>query len=338
MLEGYYFDGKTARRQAARIDFCGDNICVNFEGGWREENLKGVVISERLAQAPRTLTFNDGAYCEVAQTRDLDAALTGIGHTGGTVEHWQWSMRAVLLCLVLLLAMAFAGYKFGLPALAEYAATRIPQSAVEQLSHRALEQADNGLLTPSGLLVRRRDALRARFLALRPSTGSDAASTLQFRTSPSIGPNAFSLPDGTIVVTDELVRLADNDDQLIAVLGHELGHVHYRHSLRILLHSTVIGALMTAWVGDASAAAAFLPAAALQTRFSREFELQADAYSATLLRAHGLSPKLLEQMLDNLEMSRRGEHAEKLEADAVGDFFASHPSSKERIEALRRLE
>lgn len=53
--------------------------------------------------------------------------------------------------------------------------------------------------------------------------------------APQIGANAFALPDGTLVVTDELVELAgDNDDEVLAVLAHELGHIHERHGLRLL--------------------------------------------------------------------------------------------------------
>ena len=48
---------------------------------------------------------------------------------------------------------------------------------------------------------------------------------LEFRHGGYIDANAFALPSGIIVMTDELVELAKSDDELISVLAHEIGHV-----------------------------------------------------------------------------------------------------------------
>ena len=338
MLDAVYFDGKTTRKHPARVEFHGDRIALELEGGRRDETMDRVILSERLEAAPRTATFRDGSYLEIQQTPELDAALLAVGHRMAAVERWQVSVPVALGCLAVLLALAALGYQYGLRSLAEFAAKRLPDSAVEQLSRKALAQADDGLLEPSSLLTRRRDALRTRFLELRPPDGTAAKAMLLFRGSPTFGANAVALPDGTIVLTDELVRLADHDDQVIAVLAHELGHVHYRHGMRKLLQGTVVSAVMAAWVGDVTALAATAPATLIKTSFSREFELEADAYAAQLLKARGLSPSLLAQMLNNLELNVHGVHADQREKDTVGGFLATHPSSQERIEALKKLE
>ncbi len=56
--------------------------------------------------------------------------------------------------------------------------------------------------------------------------------TVEFRASPIIGANAFALPGGIVIVTDQLMQLAEHDDEILAVLAHEIGHVKHRHVLR----------------------------------------------------------------------------------------------------------
>ena len=64
--------------------------------------------------------------------------------------------------------------------------------------------------------------------------------------------NAFALPGGIIVVFDELVELAGDDDRVLGVLGHELGHVVHRHSTRQLLQALGLAAIAGVVWGDFS--------------------------------------------------------------------------------------
>ena len=58
-----------------------------------------------------------------------------------------------------------------------------------------------------------------------------SGSVLLFRDGGKFGANAFALPSGKIIVTDQLASLL-NDEQIVGVLAHELGHVVYRHGMR----------------------------------------------------------------------------------------------------------
>ena len=82
---------------------------------------------------------------------------------------------------------------------------------------------------------------------------------LVFRKS-RIGPNAFALPGGTMVMTDQLVELVDHDDAVLTgVLAHELGHLQARHGMRMLVQATAIGAVSSLVFGDFSALPPPLP-------------------------------------------------------------------------------
>jgi Zn-dependent protease with chaperone function len=125
-------------------------------------------------------------------------------------------------------------------------------------------------------------------------------------------------------------------------MAHELGHAHFHHGLKVTLQASVLATVMFAWVGDVSVLLATLPAVALQARYSRAFEDEADRYSAQLLKANGIAPSRLAEMLEKLEAElrkskRKGREGEEDE-QSLGNFLASHPSTPARIARLRHMD
>ena len=183
-------------------------------------------------------------------------------------------------------------------------------------------------LNSSKIDKERQEALRTKFHSLRLQEGGTPSSALLFRGSPQLGANAFTLPDGTIIVLDELVTAMGDDQQILAVLAHELGHVHGRHGLQLLLRSSAVGAFWTFYIGDVSSLLAAAPAAVVEAKYSQELERQADDYAAALLLHNGLSPGLLADALQKLTESHP-------DASKAG-FLATHPSTHERMRRLRQ--
>ncbi|MCB8828822.1 M48 family metallopeptidase, partial [Escherichia coli] len=140
-----------------------------------------------------------------------------------------------LLVLVLLtFVFAFSIYRFALPALVEVAVVVTPPVVPALMSKGTLQTLDTTVFSPSTLPDADKVKLNEGFgkLAAKSDLGAGGFN-LNFRDGGIIGPNAFALPDGTVVITDQLVRLADGDtDMLLGVLAHEIGHVELKHSLR----------------------------------------------------------------------------------------------------------
>jgi Zn-dependent protease with chaperone function len=155
-----------------------------------------------------------------------------------------------------------------------------------------------------------------------------------------MGANAFALPDGTIVMLDELVDLTKDDNEIIAVLAHERGHVERRHALRMVLQSSVVGLALAWYVGDVSGLLATAPAIIAQAKYSRDMEREADIYAEQTMLANGLSPCLLGTMLDKLEAAHLAKFKEQHpvadadKADAAMDYLSSHPATKERMSLM----
>jgi Zn-dependent protease with chaperone function len=269
--------------------------------------------------------------CEVADHDACDALLLELGVRDRGVVVWQRRWRMAILATILCVFAAFSAYRWGVPLAADAAARFVPVSWALQSDRQVLAMLDRSWLEPSTLPQARKDALRAQFAALGQPAGEPGIWTLDFRAAPQVGANAFALPGGTIVMTDELVRLAGSDQEILAVLAHELGHVRHRHGLRMALQSTFVGVVVTAWLGDASAAIAGVSTALLETRYSREFEREADAFAASMLKHNHLSPGLLASILQKLG----AQHGKAEEGGRVPELLSSHPPTRERIEALQ---
>ena len=82
--------------------------------------------------------------------------------------------------------------------------------------------------------------------------GTDAPSALKA--------NAFALPSGIVVLTDELEALAQHDDELSAVFAHEIGHVVHRHSMRMVIQHSASALLMLGLLGDVNSATSVVAA------------------------------------------------------------------------------
>src|ERR1019366_6498522 len=95
-------------------------------------------------------------------------------------------------------------------------------------------------------------------------------------------------PNGAIVMTDQLVQMAGNDQAVLGVLGHELGHLQRRHSLRHLLQALGVGVVLNLWIGDVSSALAAMPTFLLDQKYSRDFEREADQYAIDMMHVNNV--------------------------------------------------
>jgi predicted Zn-dependent protease len=182
---------------------------------------------------------------------------------------------------------------------------------------------------PTNVDVNRRSGLISEFASLRlPGGQIGQQSALLFRKSDAIGANALTLPNGTIVVTDGLIALAQNDQEILAVLAHEAGHARRRHALRMMLESSALSALLSWYVGDVNTLAVTAPASLLNAKYSRDFEREADDYAVEVMRLNGISPSVLADILERMNDTRGSK--------GVPAYLSSHPATEERLARFRR--
>lgn len=150
--------------------------------------------------------------------------------------------------------------------------------------------------------------------------------------------NAFALPGGKIGVYEGIFQFMDNDAQLAAVVGHEIGHNQARHASQRISASTVTdfgvqalgAALAIGNVGYANEIAALLGAGAqygVLMPYSRDQELEADRLGLMLMARAGYDPREAAQLWRN--MSAAGGRSP--------EFLSTHPAPESRIRQIEAL-
>ena len=246
------------------------------------------------------------------------------------LENVRW--RGVVALSIAFVFLAI-GIRFAIAPVGDAMARMMPPHLVERASTMVLTQLDLVILGDSALPQASQDQISKEFerlLALAPAEYRNTR--LHFRSAPGIGPNAFALPGNDIVLLDELVTFADDDDDdvVLGVLAHELGHVAEQHALRQVMRSAVIAIGVSLMVGSEESileeVAGFGGSLVLMEN-SRAFELEADHLSADWMAAIGRDPQALVRFFQKIA-EECGERCDG------GSMLASHPSFSERIEAL----
>jgi Zn-dependent protease with chaperone function len=207
---------------------------------------------------------------------------------------------------------------------------RIPPGVEDGIGTRAVKIIEQQL-GPSKLAPAQADRVRRVFESIAPRDGRRFA--VMLRDGGPFGANAFALPGGTVVVTDQLAELATDDAALAGVLAHEIGHVERRHLMRQVISSTVVGAVVTLIAGDVSGVTAALPAALANLSYSRDMEREADSYAVGLLKLRRIPIEPFAQLLQSLQAAHQGG-----QTSGSGQYLHTHPDTADRVAAIRAAE
>lgn len=296
--------------------------------------LADVRIDARPGSGPVLMHLAGGETLEVLDGNEFEAALEAAGFQSSdrTVRWLEGRWPYALVALVSVVFGSWAFVQFGVPALADRIVTLLPANADTKLGTSTLAFLDKSVFGPSALSDSRQDELRREFREIARATPSGSVYRLVFRSGGRLGPNAFALPSGVVVLTDELEKVAANDDELRAVFSHEIGHVVHRHAMRAAVRGSAIAALMLALFGDASSASPLIagaPVAIVTAAYSRDFEREADTFSFQWMIDHHVSPTRLGDLLARLEAKHPA---------GSTDFLSSHPGLEERIRDGRTFQ
>jgi Zn-dependent protease with chaperone function len=222
----------------------------------------------------------------------------------------------------------FFGTTIGLPWVSKQVVKILPEELDQSLGKSTLTVLDNTYLAKTTLSLEEQTKIIQKFQQLTLVKQDIPKYNILFRRS-KIGPNAFALPSGDIILTDEIVNLIiDNPTSVMGVLAHELGHVHERHAMRQMIESATLGAVATALFGDVSGVLAVFPAAFVKMKYSRDMEKEADQYAIVLFKMNRLDLASLAYVFEKLGEKER--EAKKEESS----YWDSHPSSKERVQTI----
>lgn len=330
---------------------------------WPEATSRGARIIELTDKAPPEW---EGAQLHWPSDQDpkaFDAWVakyvpSRVNPSAGFVVRAQQSWRGVATAFVLLMAVIGGMYVWGLPVAARGITALVPQAADQAIGRNALQQIDGRWMKPSTLPPHDQNRIRERFLAgVKAQYPKDTPPIqLEFRKS-EIGPNAFALPGGIMVMTDELVQLVKDDEVVLGVLGHELGHITRRHGMRQLVQVGVLQGVLSIAFGDYGSLITAAPLILGSMAYSRAHEREADDDSIAYMRAANISPLVMVKFFqaaraykppkkgkDGKELPpsaeapvEKNDKAPEVKKTPLGfSIISSHPLDEERMEKFRK--
>jgi len=330
-MDGYLFDGQRPIAEPARLEFLGREVKLSAGTFTAVYPVEQLLVSPRTGHADRFIYLPDGKQFQCADGElldDLPAESRSERFFAWLEERWY----AALMGVAVVAAALLAGYFYGLPAAAEWAAARIPAATEQALGRQVLSLMDKqDWVNPTILDADTQQKIREGFEILRSDLPAKNRPHLEFRNAKWFGPNAFALPGGTIVLTDAMVQFAETPEEVMAVLAHEIAHVELRHTLRSLIQNSAIALVAAAVTADAaslSIAVASLPVAVAQTKYSREFEADADTYAFALMKNKGYSPEAFASLMERM-LKKSGQQ------ERMFGFLSTHPDTEERIKRAR---
>ena len=328
-----FHDGRSSASTQVELEFNADGrIHLLREGTRQAFPLSDVSFSSRLGNTPRLLNFPDGSSCHIADNDIVDAFL--MQHKTSVVAHWLHTLESkigyVLLAVAFTAVFTWGMIVHGIPYFATQLAYNLPGSVERSLGNGTLEALDKTLFSPSTLDQTIRDRLQHRFEQMKQQVNHNSAYQMIFRHGGKIGANAFALPSGIIIVTDELVAASENDDEVIAILAHEIGHLVHRHSIRMVMQNSAVAVLVATITGDpfsTSSLIVALPTILVNSKYSREFEIEADDFAYQYLVDNNMDTEIFASILERIAGGERDSGFE--------NYISSHPDTFERLMRFR---
>ncbi len=333
-ITGEFADGDSARIHQVVVAVEGERLSLTGDSlrlFWRIKRLRrlpdrpdgSVVLSEAESDARLSLTPENAARLRPLLPKLLDDR---------KVRRGTWMLGGALTATAASLA-AFMVY--GLPLLATPLAQTVPLDVESRLGERSnqfvawfTDECETPEATQAVL-----DGLGDRL-----ETVSQSPFELKLRIVDAPFPNAFALPGGWIVITDELIDEMESPDELAGVLAHEAAHVAQRHVMAAQLREMGFGVLLEFLIGGGTGAGQEIArtGATLESlRHSRAAEAEADEYALAYLDAADMNPEALADFFDRMQSVFEDMEAD-IEAAEAEDGTERSETRQERAEAWLR--
>jgi Zn-dependent protease with chaperone function len=367
-IKGHWYDGEQSGQHEAiiRVDSHGTIDVLSIQDPQSNNNsdakstvyarqklfsgqIETIKISSRLGNTSRYLYFPEGQKFETRENDLVDNLVKQ--HKPKKQSSFLYKLethwRYVAVAVVFMIAVIYWSAVYGVPAAANVISKVMPDTLVEKAGEQTLTLLDKEMMQPSELDEQVQQRVRDHFAAIIDEHPGHNIQ-LHFRAS-DIGANALALPHGGIVFTDDMINLAENDDELLSVMAHEIGHVVHRHGMRGVIQGSIIGFILMMMTGDASAATELflgLPVLLTQLGYSREFEREADDYALQYMLDKQLDPAHFSRLMarlghlhcDKLTVGndKESEHTECEPEESWQRYFSTHPGLNERIEKFEQ--
>ena len=353
-IKGLLFDGKNVEKTSLSLFVDGEGTAYLSNKPQATFKFIKLAVSPRIGDSTRFLTLPDGSLFETLDNDNVDKLCSFFETTKHSRIHSdRWLLKLSVMAVFLILS--WMGVHYGVPALSYKIAMQVPEEMLIQSGQAAMLKLDAEKFTKSKLAKKRQKKIDNIFQKLLPDDYK-LAYKLHFRQGGKIGANAFALPSGDIIITDELINLSSNDNEIISILLHEIAHAELRHAIQRTIQTSTILLVVVAATGDlTSLGTLFLgvPALLLDSNYNRQMEWDADTYSLNKMQQLKINPIAFADMLEKIVKYHETKKMKVTESqsddknidnkkkeevshtDNSDGYWSSHPPSKERIKRMK---
>ncbi len=341
-----YYDGISALPQPADIYLGQKELRIVLQ-----ENSKSVICaidSVRIDESfggKRRIYINDTEYFldDGKATEAIRSLKPGVSTTlKFLIEKIEHHWPLVILSFFGLMIAGFVFVNKGMPFLSSKIAAMIPDNMSKTMGQQALNGLDQIKLTEaSKVALADQERIRQKYYSICSKELPPEMCRLEFRHSSRgfLNYNAFAAPGGLSVLLDGMYELAANDQEILAILLHELGHQKNNHALQKLVESSIYTVSFAMFLGDVSSISGILtaaPAAIVQAQHSQAHETEADDWGLNIMQKHDISTIHFADI-----MQRLAEKFELCKASGCKDeeysLINSHPGINSRIKKAQLL-
>ncbi len=324
--EATYFDGITSRARQTLISYDSASQLISFsledeKFVWKTENCIIQVVKGKLEihlnQDTSYFESHDANLAEVfvktAPTIKSKNVFHRLLHAGFKVHLAILGFIFVLLGVMVLYVMPFV---------AEKSVALVPTSFDEQIGRSAYNDMLIGeTINPNKSKLVQDFADQMKLQNTRK---------IHFTVVESSMVNAFALPNGEVIIYTGILNKLNSYPELAALIGHEVSHVNYRHSMKALSRNLSTYIFVSAILGDVNGVLTILGqnAAELQNlSYSRDLEDEADRMGLSILRENRINPTGFIDLFSTLNKNNSLE---------IPEFLSSHPVTTARISVMKK--
>jgi len=329
-LEGIYFDGKSAKPLPIEATLYRDYISIYIPETvttirWEHNKVRkpetsgdNVILKYGEEFPFPTLQLNKHQFNAIVKQYELS-------HYYASGDFFRSASTPIALLMIVGGFITFAAifYFFLVPLLISGVAEVFPRNAEISMGQAMKKNFIAGEKVDSAKTV------AANKFVKNLKTGSDYP--IHVTVVKNYVKNAFALPGGEIVVYSDILKDMKSYDELVALLGHEIGHVQEKHTLKTLLRNVSGYIIISLVFSDVAGIVTILVDNASQLEqlhYNRELESQADDYGYKVILMNKADPKGMEDLFKQLE-------GDSAATGIIPEFLQSHPKIENRIETVK---
>lgn len=332
-IVGEYTYNKKALKHSAFIELDNDKhqITLHVNDEVKTYLYQDIHLSKPLGTLPDSIYFSDGGCFTCDKEQHLRNKLVlkkGKLHFGVIhfLERYKMASLYLLACII---PMVYLFFQFFLPSMASIIAKEAPVRIQMHLGQETLVLLNESVLEPSKLPLKKQQELKALFERITPQefNNYDLKPRLIFRDYPKQA-NALTLTDGTIIITDELVNLIEDENELVSVLLHEMGHHYHHHIMNSLVSSSSLK-FVSMWILRKSSGIEDILLNSgnqlMTLSYSRDMELEADQFAIEYMLKQERPLEMMESIFIKLA---------NISPEMKSKLLSTHPLWKERLNAI----